>query len=363
MRLIVLIVVLFVFTVSISAQSVIDNLETTNFTMPSSPAFDLLGVSPSEIHKPGLPRDFQINWLIRGGGLEPNLAFEMDPGWLFLNRNKSLSEYQKSDWLFKTASSLNFSMGTAKVGNQQSLAYGLKLNLFNARNPLLDKGLIQKFIPKFSDSEEQYNWIFMELQVTTDPIIKDSLQSKMNLLKEVIAADSVKFTEQSQEALTNWEKENWNATMIDLGFGQVFNYDLPTIFEVVDTANTAIIDSIVFDSKAYALWLSGIIGLGKNGMINAMAKYTVENDGNSSITAGLNIRYGNEKVNIYAEYAYSSLNNLKNTIAYGVDYRLENGFIMQTSLRTLFNNKFELKQLIPTVNFAYQPRMKRRNGN
>jgi len=150
--------------------------------------------------------------------------------------------------------------------------------------------------------------------------------------------------------------------MIDFGFGQVFNYNLPTVFELVDTTIVNVTDSIVFDSKTYAFWLSGIIGIGKNGMINTMAKYTHENDGNSGIKAGLNVRYGNEKINIYAEYAYSSLNNLKNTIAYGVDYRLENGFIMQTSLRTMFNNKFELKQLIPTINFAYQPRMKR-NGS
>lgn len=361
MRFIVLTVLWFAFTASILAQSVIDELEATNFTMPSSPAFDLLGVSPSGIHKPGLPRDIQLNWLIRGGGLDPNLAIEVEPGWLFLNRRKSRSGYQKSDWLFKTASSLNFSLGTAKIGNQQSLAYGLKLNLYNAKDPILDNELIEQLTPVFTEQEVSFNNIILEIETTTDQVIKDSLLNILKALSITIAEDSLEFMKKSQQVLTNWEKENWNATMIDLGFGQVFNYNLPTIFEIVDTANTNGIDSITFANKAHALWLSGIVGLGKNGMLNAMAKYTREYDGNSGIKAGLNMRYGNQKINIYAEFVHSTLHVFKNTVAYGVDYRLENGFIVQASLRTMFNNQLELKQLIPTINFAFQPQMKR-NG-
>lgn len=356
MRFIIIVLFLFNCVATISAQSVFDNLESNNFTMPSSPAFDLLGVSPSEIHKPGLAKDFQINWLIRGGGLEPNLAIEVEPGWLFLNRNKSLSEYQKSDWLFKTASSLNFSLGTAKVDNKQSLAYGLKLNLYNARDPLKDTVLIELLAPKFTDAEKAFNRIKLLLEIVDDEVIQDSLKNELELLNPIIAADSEINTKKHQDILTNWEKENWNATMIDLGFGQVFNYQLPTIFEIIDTID------LIFDSKAYALWLSAVVGLGKKGMINAMGKYTRENNGNNGIKAGLNARYGNEKINIYTEYVFNTMHNLKNTIAYGVDYKLENGLIMQASLRTMFNKQFELKQLIPTINFAYQPTMKRNGG-
>jgi len=359
MRYVAFTLVLFIITWSIYAQSVIDDLESINFTMPSSPAFDLLGVSPSEIHKPGLPRDFQISWLLSGGGLNPNIAIEMEPGWLFFNRSKSRSAYQKSSWLFKTASSLNFSMGTAKVDNEQSLAYGLKLNLYNARDPLLDDALIEQLTPTFTKQEIEYNELLIKLNIASEAAEIDSLNNVLGLLKSVIAEDSVKFRNKSQEVYTNWEKENWNATMLDLGFGQVFNYELPTIFEVVDTT---IETNLEFNSKAYAIWLSGVIGLGKKGLINAMAKYTRSTNGNEGIKAGLNARYGNEKINIYTEYIYNTTNNLKSTIVYGADYRLENGFVIQTSLKTMFNNKFELKQLIPTINFAFQPRLKK-NGS
>lgn len=366
MRFIIFSILLLVFATSVFAQTSqtnqteFNNLESNNFTMPSSPAFDLLGVSPSEIHKPGLPRDFQISWLLRGGGLDPNLAIEVEPGWLFLNRKKSFSEYRKSGWLFQTASTLNFSIGTAKIDNQQSLAYGLKLNLYNANNPLLDKELIDTIarIYKFTPAEEEQNVIKVSINLYDDPVIIDSLYKIIDSLAVVIESDSIKNVEKAQDALTQWERENWNATMIDLGFGQIFDYELPTIFEVIDTLETP---ELVFKNKAYALWLSGIFGIGNNGMINAMAKYI--NDGeNSGIKAGLSTRYGNEKINIYAEYAYNSMQLTKNTIAYGLDYKLDNGFIMQASLRTMFDNVFELKQLIPTINLAFQPQMKR-NGS
>jgi len=358
MRFIVFVILLSIFTTPVAAQTEYYNLESTNFTMPSSPAFDLLGVSPSEIHKPGLPRDFQINWLIRGGGLNPNLALELEPGWLFFNRKKSLSEYRKGDWLFQTISTLNFSMGTALIDNQQSLAYGLKLNLYNANNPLLDNELVEKLTPKITATEKELARIMLLISINDDTVVIDSLSKIVDSLAVVVATDSIKNTQIAQEVLTEWEKENWNATMIDLGFGQIFDYELPTIFEVVDTQR---IDSLVFKRKAYALWLSGIFGIGNNGMVNAMAKYI--NDGeNDGIKAGFSARYGNEKVNFYAEYAYNSMLQAKNTIAYGLDYKLENGLIMQASLRTMFNNQFELKQLIPTINFAFQPQMKR-NGS
>jgi len=346
--------------VSITAQVISSELEDINFTMPSSPAFDLLGVSPSNIHKPGLPRDIQINWLIHGGGLAPNLAIEAEPIWLFFNRNKSLTEYQNAGWWFQTASSLNFSVGTAKVDNQQSLAYGLKLNLFNAADPLLDKDLIEQLAPKFSAEETACNQLILDIQITTDEVVKDSLNNVLATLKTIIATDSVRNMKMAKDALSNWEGENWNATMLDIGIGQVFNYNLPTVFELTDTTIN-VVDSIEFSSRTYAIWLSGIIGLGNNGMVNGMVKYTRDNDGTGGLKAGLNARYGNQKVNIYVEYVYNTISKLRNNIAYGVDYRLENGLVIQASLNTMFNNEFELKQLVPTVNFAYQPNMKKSN--
>lgn len=346
---------------SITAQVLSGDLEDINFTMPSSPAFDLLGVSPSNIHKPGLPRDIQVNWLIRGGGLAPNLAIEAEPIWLFFNRNKSLSNYQNAGWLFQTASTLNFSVGTAQVDNQQSLAYGLKLNLYRQKDPLLDKDLVEQLSPKSSDKEKEAAVLRIQLDNAIDEAIKDSLYNKLAAIETIIATDSVRNMKIAQDALSNWESENWNATMIDLGFGQVFNYNLPTIFELTDTTFN-VVDSLEFSSKTYAIWLSGIVGLGNNGMINGMVKYMHDNDGIGSLKAGLNARYGNEKINLYTEYVYNTISKLRNTIAYGVDYRLENGLVIQASLNTMFNNEFELKQLVPTVNFAFQPNMKRNNN-
>lgn len=358
MRFIFFTLVLLAYTTFILAQNESDSLETTNFTMPSSPAFDLLGISPSEIHKPGLPRDFQINWLIRNGGLDPNLAIEAEPVWLFYNRNKSLKEYRRAGWLFQTASSLNFSVGTAKVDNQQSLAYGLKLNLYNAKNALLDDSLIKQLEPKPNGTYKKYGETLLEFEITEDANKKDSLQIILQLLKVMMNEDSINFAKQYSDALLNWEKENWNATMVDFGFGQIFNYNLPTIFELVDTS-TNVIDSLTFNNKAHALWLSGIFGIGNSGMINAMIKYLNEGE-NDGIIAGLNGRYGNEKINAYIEYTYHTINVMKNNIAYGLDYRMDNGIVVQASLKTRFNNKFKLKQLVPTINFAYQPKMKRR---
>src|SRR6476659_5144775 len=65
-------------------------------TIPASPVFDLMGVTPSQVNRTTDIKDFKVDWSFKSWKLNPNLAIQSQPIWeLFYNR-KDLSKYQSA---------------------------------------------------------------------------------------------------------------------------------------------------------------------------------------------------------------------------------------------------------------------------
>lgn len=96
---------------------------------PTTPAFTLLGISPTEIERPQTPRAFAthlVEAVSASEGLPSNVAIELAPYWLASTTDLTFEEYYEPtlrDALYQTFS---VSLASSKPTNGTRLAFGLR---------------------------------------------------------------------------------------------------------------------------------------------------------------------------------------------------------------------------------------------
>lgn len=96
---------------------------------PDSPAFAILGVSPTEIQRPTTPKGFvaALGGFVTGAGtglaVPSSFALEVAPYWLLPHRDLSISRY-RSQHLARPLRTLSFSIGTTETKRTETDAAG-----------------------------------------------------------------------------------------------------------------------------------------------------------------------------------------------------------------------------------------------
>lgn len=322
-------------------------VKATDFSIPSSPAFSLLDINPEKINKPGFARDFKLDWFINDYNLRPDIAFEAQPIWLFFYDDIGYNDFKEQKWYMHSLSSLNISLGTVNRDTINSLAYSIKITLFREKkgDPMLNQAYIDKIKPMITQEENQ---LWFEKSGLEDELSSindnDRIKEINKRIKEIETLLAV-IDEKRNKAIENAEKEfnktYWNANVLDIGFGQVFDY------------NNSALDSLDFDSKKHAIWLNGSLGFGKRILISGLYRQYFTSDFNDFLL-GANFRYGRSNLNFFVEYAYEKISeNGTNTIGYGGEYKMNNNIQLQFGVRTEYNDDFNLNKLIPMVNINW----------
>lgn len=331
-------------TLSEATSATDKSVKATNFSVPSSAAFNLLEINPSQVHRPGFARDFKFDWLVKDNNLVSNIAIEAQPLWLFFYKNTDYQELKDQNLFQRSLSSLSLSVGTASKDSLRSIAWGAKINLYAAKNPIYDTDYINMIGNFFTNSavENEFLRLRVAYDLEPDQRKKDSLLREVNLLRAAYIEDSLQHFRAIDKYKEQWEKDNWNSTIIDLGYGRIYNYLSESI------------DSLSFDNQGGGVWISGNFGIGKKVLINGMVKYS-KIAKNNVTTIGANFRYGGLNTNFFVEGLYNAASNdnlERFTIAYGGDIKFKT-FALQFGLRTDYNKEFSFKNLIPVVNFNY----------
>jgi len=105
-------------------------LKATQYTIPSSGAFTLLGVNPEQVSTPGFSRDFKIDYFIEDAKLKPNIAIQCQPFWILFYKNKKIADLNKMNLAGSMLANTSFSFGTTQdllTGNK--FAYSLKTTI------------------------------------------------------------------------------------------------------------------------------------------------------------------------------------------------------------------------------------------
>ena len=343
----------------------------TEFAIPASPAFDLLGVNPSLVTRPSNIKDFKVDWSFRSWRLKPNLALQTQPFWELLYNRPNLERYRKASRFMRTLSTIDFSAGTVEDDNlRRRLSWAVKINLYTQRDPLYDKTLYRSLDSSYLSTEKEFVSKLAALQkskLKAKTVEQhDSIAEAKDLLLNQLDQIRAKQKEDIQLVAKNYLSKFWNSSFLDFSIGKVYSYENDSL------------KNLKLSNEGFALWLNACVGIGKKFLVSSVAKYALMNvmekdDLGNQIqslralsSAGLNVRYGSSKFNFFVEGLYSN-SNKGNTIedananisqlsyfsvSYGGDWRINRNIVLSYGVRTDYTKDLKFKNLIPVASLA-----------
>ena len=351
-----------------------DIMRKSEFAIPSSPAFSLLGVTPEMVTRPGAVQDFKVDWRLKNYNIAPDLALEAQPLWALYFDRKGIDAYRKASPFLKTLSTFSTSFGTAKMDGLNHFTYAFKISLFRENDPLSDPLLLKEMSQELAQLEEPLKQNISRLRNELDSavtredrlILREEMFNTREELKEIRRAQKIKLIETQQDYMN----ENWNSGGVDLAFGKVMTFN-----NGLDTLN--------IENAGWGFWINGAMAAGRNGLLTGIFK--IRNIGeNRDLMLGASYRFGGYRFSFFTELVYESLENLKQngfsedelfagkysedlgngwvqfadalesvsqlTLTYGGDFRLSNGINLNFSLRTKLDQTLKFKKLLPVAN-------------
>lgn len=369
------------------------------FTIPASPVFDVMGVTPSQINRTSDIKDFKVDWSFKNWRLNPNLAIQSQPFWeLFYNR-KDLSKYQSASKFMRKLAALDVSIGSVQdENNDRRIGFALKGNLLREYDPLMARELYVEIGEKFKqervDLEEQLRTLRIQLDTISNIIAKPNIRSQIKATEEQLNTLNSRRNTEINENAKVFVSEHWNASALDFAFGKVYSYKTDS----VGTLNSLRLNR----NTAWSGWINGSVGIGKKWLLTGLIRnswYEEElnfkikdnNTGdefdrkaiasNTLLTAGMNIRYGGSLYTFFLEFLYEkkgfktpveALNDVfsapdgftvtrssvkwdvvhPNTLSFGGDWRISRSVILNYGMRCVFTNQWKFTGFNPVASIA-----------
>jgi hypothetical protein len=133
---------------AMGAQAQAQQVSIDELRSPTSPAFTILGVAPTNVVRPNTPRELAVEWLSAqgsdDGNLPSDLALEFAPYWLANHPDLTFSEYYNNRNIAKTIlRSFSVSVATTDIPDETvegtTLGVGVRFLLFAGdKSPELD---------------------------------------------------------------------------------------------------------------------------------------------------------------------------------------------------------------------------------
>lgn len=315
---------------ALDESAVTQKVSPKELSIPASPIFDFMGVTPSQVVRTNDIKDFKVDWSFRSYRLSPNLAIQAQPVWEFFYNRKSLSKYQNASSLMRRLSTLDVSVGTIETENaERRIGYGIKMNLINQKDPLMMKELYEDLevlevtreaTVRYAGLKEKYDKasesekfkMFEELETARQAMESEKAeggtnsQSNLNAMKERI------------EKITRYlAYQYWNSYRLDIAFARTYNYTL--------NENGSLASLKLNRNTGFGIWANGGYGLGRKIYLSGMVRYTKFRDNidfrtedpgtgqleprsvlvnNSILSGGINLRYGSPAYTFFAELLY-----------------------------------------------------------
>jgi 2',3'-cyclic-nucleotide 2'-phosphodiesterase (5'-nucleotidase family) len=229
---------------------------------------------------------------------------------------------------------------------------GGKLNLFQSKDPLYDPALLDSLDNIHREGKRERRIRIKEIELEIEKLdrsypryskMRDSLNNEISKVREEILALDISKNETFRNIKKQYINDNWNASYLDLAFGNRF------------TTNNEL-DSFEVSGNRTSVWLNGSYGIGKNVLVSSMLQYTQDNENEfSQIMFGANFRYGNGNYNFFIE-TYVERNELKGInknehyISYGGEFNINRNILLDYSLRVRNVKDVGFREFVPVVN-------------
>lgn len=367
-------------------------------SIPSSPVFDLMGVTSSQVTRTSDIKDFKVDWSFKSWKLNPNLAIQSQPVWeLFYNR-KDLSKYQEASRFMRRLSSLDISIGSVQnEDNDRRIGFAAKLNLYQ-RDPLMARELYgdigEKYSKEKTELEKQLKALKIKLDTIQNILEKPGLRTEIKTVEDQLLAINSRRREEINGRAKIFVSEHWNASSLNVAVGKVYTYK-------TDSAGS--LKSLRLNrNTGFGAWINGGVGLGKKLLLSGLFRtswYEEElnflvkdnNTGeettqtaiaqNTLFTSGLNLRYGGAIYTFFVEFLYEK-KGLKtplealtdvfkvsgnteivkssvkwdvvhpNTLSFGGDWRISQSVVINYGMRCVFDNNWKFRTFTPVATIS-----------
>lgn len=389
-------------TLTLSAQTeneTTPKISPREFSIPASPVFDMMGVTPSQINKTSDIKDFKVDWSFKSYKVSPNLALESQPFWEIFYNRRPITKYQKATRFMRLLSSTDISLGTVQNENgERRMGYAVKLSLFREKDPLLDKeiyeGLDEKFENEKDELIDKINEINQRLDSSKSVLERPAIRQELKQAEEALLGIDGRRRQEINERARIFVAENWNSSYVDMAFGKVNTYQTDSIGSL---------KSLKFNrNTGLSGWVNAGFGAGKRFFISSLFRASwyeeelsfnlanastgeITNEkaiaSNTLVTLGLNLRYGGPVYNFFFEFfherkgiktasealskvfiAPQGLNLITSTVkwdivhpyvfAIGGDWRISRGVAINYGLRATFDKRWTMNTLTPLVSIA-----------
>lgn len=314
--------ILIVLPTAIHAQQVNETgrLAPTEFSIPPSPVFDLMGVTPSQINRTSDIKDFKVDWSFKSWRLNPNLAIQSQPVWEIFYNRYDLSKYQAANTIMRKLASLDVSLGT--VQNEEGdrrIGFAAKMNLVKKKDPLLQKNLHDDIGIRYREEkqnlEAHLKLLKEKLDTTNNLLEKPGIRNEIAETVQQIAGIPARRNNEINERAGVFIAENWNAASLDIAAGRVYTYQS-------DSAGS-LRKLRLNRNTGWGVWLNGGLPLGKKWMLAALLRTTFYEEDinfllrntatqeesqasavaeNKIYSAGMNLRYGGPIYSFFTEF-------------------------------------------------------------
>jgi hypothetical protein len=177
-----------------------------DLSVPDSPAFTVLGLTPDTVTRPATPRELASSLLSgvdQNGNFQTGVAVDTAPYLLFYGNGVTLPQYQQSraiQFLARTQFSFATTKGASASDKSAKIAAGLSLTIFDKGDARLDKNFTKKLV----DAAEQ----IILAAPPISPLASDATKTKMkkDLEDQVEAAAKPLRDEQKK---ISWNRSSW----------------------------------------------------------------------------------------------------------------------------------------------------------
>ena len=376
-----------------------ERISPKEFTIPASPVFDIMGVTPSQINRTADIKDFKVDWSFKSWRLNPNLAIQSQPFWELLYNRKDLSKYQNTSTFMRRLASLDVSVGSVQDENSdRRIGFALKANIIRKNDPLMARELYEDLGEKYKlekiELDRQLVELKKRLDTTTSILAKPELRAQILAVEQQLLSQNSRRSAEINERAKIYIAENWNATSLDVAIGKIYSYK-------TDSAGT--LKSLRLNrNTAFSGWINGSVGLGKKFLLTGLLRsswyeeelnFLLRNTStgeevnqlavanNTILTMGMNVRYGGPIFTLFVEFLYEQKglktpvealskafstptgfevvgNSVKwdvvrpNTISFGGDWRLNRSVILNYGMRCVFDKSWKFTAFVPVVSIA-----------
>lgn len=369
------------------------------FSIPASPVFDLMGVTPSQINRTSDIKDFKVDWSFKSWKLSPNLAIQSQPVWELLYNRKKIEKYQQASGFMRKLASLDVSVGSVQdENNDRRIGFALKMNVFKEKDPFLDQELFAGVEEQLKEEEDRIQsslqQLLQQLDTTVNVLEKTALRSQVSALQAELLSIPVKRKEELQRRSLVFIQEHWNASSIDVSFGKIYSY-------ITDSAGS--LKSLRLNrNTGWGGWINANVGIGKRLLVSGLFRTTVYDElleftladentgeeiptsaiaGNQLFAMGMNLRYGGALFTFFAEFLYErkrtgtalqALNNrftppagmvvkegtlkwdgiFPNALTVGGDWRISRNLMINYGMRCSFDKNWTFRVFSPVVTLS-----------